>query len=191
MVESEPTPRVPISSTKLNSFAGTYFNAGYGKGNLTLCSPTTPSPSLSAECKQVIEDFASFPSSAPELDDNSTLYASFRTLWSSHARLHYVGNDTFQIQITYLFPEGYGKDQTPFETYEDGEAGGTVRFAVRRGENSNGLGMTSMLGERTVDMEEEVLGFGLFDTVGAVTDREKKGGSVEETADVWFERVKG
>ena len=60
--------------------------------------------------------------------------------------------------------------------------------SVRSMRTSNGVG--AKIGSMRSEEEEEVLGFGLFDTVGAVTDREKKGGSVEETADVWFERVK-
>lgn len=166
----ESVPRVDISSAELELYAGTYFNAGYGKGNLTLCTQASDSK----HCKQVINDFSSFPKEGA----SSLLYASLPTIWSSHARLQYAGNDTFNNQITYLFPNGYGKDKSPFEANEEGESEGTVRFVVNRVKDSNG-----------VVTAEEVLGFGLFDTVGAVTDREKKGGSIEETADVWFEKV--
>lgn len=166
---SKPIPTVNITASKLETYAGTYFNAGYGSGNLTLCTRSTDSE----QCKQVMDDFSSFR----EKDASHTIYASLPTLWSSHVRMRFVGNDTFKIQITYLFPEGYGKDKTPFEYGEEGENGGTIRFAVNRDEDSMGI------------MVEEILGFGLFDTVGAVTDREKKGGSVEETAEVWFEKL--
>lgn len=59
-----------------------------------------------------------------------------------------------------------------------GEDEGTVRFAVQQ------AGSADRGGEVV-----KVIGFGLFDTVGAVTDRQKKGGSIEETAEVWFEKV--
>lgn len=166
----EPVPRVDISSAELELYAGTYFNAGYGKDNLTLCTQASDSK----HCKQVVNDFSSFPKEGA----SSFLYASLPTLLSSHACLRNAGNDTFNTQITYLFPNGYGKDKSPFEAYEEGESEGTVRFVVNRGKDNNG-----------VVTAEDVLGFSLFDTVGAVTDREKKGGSIEETADVWFEKV--
>lgn len=103
-----------------------------------------------------------------------------------------MGNDTFKIRISYLFPKGYGKDTTPFEVYEEGEREGTVKFALRNTGSRPRKGYVP--GEKLKDQkgelaESEVLGFGLFDTVGAMTDQEKKGGSIEATADVWFERV--
>ncbi|CAL1697760.1 unnamed protein product [Somion occarium] len=155
-----------ISNGELEVYAGTYYNAGYGSGNLTLCAPT----SRSSHCQQILHDFSHFTNeSSPP-----SLYAAVPTIWSSHARFRYVGNDTFKLVITYLFPEGYGKDTSPFETYESGEAEGTARFVVSNKETT-----------RTKSVE----GFGLFDMVGEVTERQRKGGTIEDTAEVWFERV--
>lgn len=107
--------------------------------------------------------------------------------------------EVFKFTATYLFPEGFGKDKTPFESAVTPQTVGTVRFVVRAATSSGGGG-----GGAGVDGENgsgsgggastrggEVLGFGLFGLVGEQTNREREGESVKERADVWFERVSG
>lgn len=70
--------------------------------------------------------------------------------------------------MTYLFPNGYGRDSTAFETYESGESEGKVNFVVSD--------------------QDEVVGFGLF-IMEELTERRRLGGTIEEIADVWFTKV--
>ncbi|KAG1846985.1 beta-lactamase/transpeptidase-like protein [Suillus subalutaceus] len=119
----------------LEEFTGTYTNAGYGA--ITFCSPS----GSSSCCQDVISDFA-----APV-----QLFAAWPRIWSSHIRgVHRSGN-TFVAQYTSLFPEGYGRDATPFETSEIGSSEVTAEFVVEDG---------------------KVLGFGLVGLAGRVTERE-------------------
>ena len=102
----------------------------------------------------------------------------------------------FKFTATYLFPEGFGKDKTPFESAVTPQTVGTVRFVVRAatsggsgvGSDENGSGGAVTRGAQTGG---EVVGFGLFGLVGEQTNRERDGESVKERADVWFERVSG
>lgn len=74
------------------------------------------------------------------------------------------------MQPTNLYPKGYGKDKTPFETALDGvnPEGATVQFVVEG---------------------DEVIGFGLTSLIGEVTERERLGSTVEEKAEVWFRKI--
>jgi hypothetical protein len=132
---------------------GTYFNAGYGSGEL--CSVRSSSPS----CKSVLDAFHAID---PSLSANSPdLFASWITLLSTHVR--FTANDSqYLIDIGSIYPEGYGKNTTPFSTLAPGA---TAEFVV---ENEN------------------VVGFGWND----ISDGVKRAGSVEETSDVWFVFVK-
>ncbi|VDC03880.1 unnamed protein product [Peniophora sp. CBMAI 1063] len=141
-----------------HDFTGLYMNEGYG--TFLLCD----SKSTSAHCTGVLDDFATID--ALEKPKDTELYASWPRLWTSHLRLSYAGDMRFVAQASQLFPQGFGKNTTPFE-----QISGTVfaDFVVRD--------------------DGEVLGFGLFGFVGERTNREKKGGSIEETAEVWFDKA--
>lgn len=145
----------------LANYSGTYSNPGYGA--FTLCDPS----STSHYCSEVLEDFAAVDSvtngpSRPEL------YAYWPRIWSTHLRfIHHQGNE-FELVFTALFPKGYGPDSTPFETTETGEGQGQAQFVIDEG---------------------KIMGFALTGLVGESTERERLGGSVQETAEVWFERL--
>lgn len=163
LISSQATSPLTLS---LEDYAGTYTNPGYG--NETLCSPQ----SKSSHCTSVLQTFApfeNFTSSPP------TLYASHKSIWASHLRIKHEFADNFNVVLTYLFPEGYGKDTSAFETWETGEGEARAMFVVDR---SGG--------------KARVVGFGLFGlgSPGEVTERERIGGNVEETADAWFVKIK-
>ena len=111
-------PTLPIEQ-----YAGKYTSPGYV--NITLCAPTSTSP----ECLEVLKDFFLFDDVASP-ENRYTLYAAFPTLWSTHLRLHHVGGDDFEMLYTDLFPEGYGKDLTPFELWEKDDHGAPIKFEV-------------------------------------------------------------
>ena len=83
--------------------------------------------------------------------------------------MHQSGNK-FLVQCTSLFPEGYGRDSTPFETAEIGTSEATGEFVVEDG---------------------KVVGFGLFGMVGVdePTERERTHTTVKGRAEAWFDKV--
>jgi hypothetical protein len=141
--DSAGTPPYP-------DLAGTYHSTGYG--TVVLCSVESSSPS----CQSVLDDFHAVNES---ISLNSTdLFASFNTLWSKHAHFTYTNASKYLISLGTIYPEGYGKNSTPFSTL----APLTIaQFVV---ENGNAVG------------------FGFNDSVSDLTH----GGSVEETSQVWF-----
>ncbi|KZT69403.1 beta-lactamase/transpeptidase-like protein [Daedalea quercina L-15889] len=160
----------------LGSLSGTYSNVGYGA--LILCS----AESTSYNCLNVLSSFAPFihqtpfPSPIPVPAPAPTepeLYAAWPRIWSTHVRLtHKVGTE-FALQFTALFPEGYGHNQTAFETSETGESEGRAVF-VLEGEGD----------------QMKVLGFGMEIDEEAVEARKRAGAKdVREWADAWFEKV--
>ncbi|KAJ6482062.1 beta-lactamase/transpeptidase-like protein [Mycena vitilis] len=162
----EPVPMAhmerPQAPSPNISFTGTYSNAGYG--NFTLCSPLFPT---SADCLEVIQDFRTVDSAAGKPTDSVGLYSAWPRFWGSHLHLSPVSDDglDYIAQVTTLYVEGYGADRTPFEdvaseTYE-------AKFMLEGG---------------------NVVGLGLH-VAGKESWRAKKGGSVRDTADVWFERL--
>ena len=129
---------------------GTYYNAGYGTGEL--CSVRSSSPS----CKSVLDAFHAIdPSLSPNSPD---LFASWITLLSTHVRFAYTNGSQYLIYIGSIYPQGYGKNITPFSTLD---SGATAEFVEEHG---------------------KVVGFGWND----ISDDVKRAGSVEETSDVWF-----
>ncbi|KAH7890288.1 beta-lactamase/transpeptidase-like protein [Phlebopus sp. FC_14] len=152
----------------IDNFAGTYTNPGYG--TLTLCSPA----SKSAYCSQVQQDFTAVDTAAQDgrsaQASTPELLAEWQRVWSSHIRMRYHHDLLFEIEFTSLFPNGYGKDTTPFETGEIGTSEGVVEFVVEG---------------------DEVVGFGLRGLVGQLTERERIYTSVRDRAEVWFDRVNG
>lgn len=158
----------------LEAYTGTYNNSGYG--SFTLCTAY----STSQYCTEVVSNFTIVDSaSSTQHTRNSAkeLYASFPRLWSSHLRFIHVEGQKFHLEATNLFPDGYGRDKSPFEAMSDGSTGGVaVEFIVGvEGEGNGG----------------KVQGFGLMDLVDGKTARtaRERGSGVQERADVWFERA--
>lgn len=160
----------------LEAYTGTYTNSGYG--SFTLCTAY----STSQYCTEVLSNFTTVDSasSVPYTRNSAKeLYASFPRLWSSHLRFVHLEGQKFHLEATNLFPEGYGRDKTPFEAMSDGSTGGVaVEFVV-------GV-------EGQVEQENGgiVQGFGLMDLIEGKTARtaRERGSSVQRRADVWFER---
>ncbi|OBZ75017.1 hypothetical protein A0H81_05171 [Grifola frondosa] len=153
-------------SLALDEYAGTYHDPGYGA--FTLCAPN----STSHYCSGVLGDFAPF-----EHFDSSpapvTLYVAWRRMWSTHARLVHRDGDAFGVTATALFPHGYGKNESAFETYEEGEAEGRAEFVF---EEVKGV--------------KKVKGLALMIDEHAVAARARQTrGTVEEIADAWFVKV--
>ncbi|KAI6121289.1 beta-lactamase/transpeptidase-like protein [Pisolithus sp. B1] len=148
-------------SLPLNDFAGTYTNLGYG--TIMLCSPNDSS----SYCSGVRADFAAIdgvhggPSVATEL------LAAWPRVWSSHVRAQHVQGTIFNLYMTRLFPKGYGKDPTPFETAKIGASAVTAEFVFEDG---------------------KVIGFGVSGLVGRQTEHARLGATVQERAEVWFDR---
>ena len=147
---------------KMAKYAGIYHNPGYG--SITLCDVSN---SLnSSYCAKVIADFAAVDSQFP--DERPRLLASWSRLWSSHVRIVLADQEgkKCRVEPTTLFPEGYGKDQTPFETFESSESVPPAEFVLENG---------------------RVVGVGVFGFPGDLTGRRPK--TVQGQAEVWFDKV--
>jgi hypothetical protein len=131
--------------------AGIYHNAGYGTAEL--CSVR----SSSSSCQSVLSDFRSVDKS---LSSNSTdLFASWITTITSHVRLTHANDSEFTLSSGSIYPEGYGKNSTPFSTLTPGAL---ATFVVENG---------------------SVLGFGVSGISGV-----ERTGPVKEASDVWFDK---
>lgn len=162
---------LPLS---LDAYTGNYRNAGYG--SFTICAPSS---TASDQCVKVLSDFAKVDmhnlgdaNVVPSASSDPAvlqLFAAFPRVWGSHLRFVHIDRNKFTFDTTTLFVEGYGANKTPFEVSAGPPA--VAEFAV---DEESG----------------EVRGFGLVGTVlDRLTDRQRKGGSVYETADAWFDRV--
>ncbi|KAJ7204669.1 beta-lactamase/transpeptidase-like protein [Mycena pura] len=123
-----------------------------------LRGPLSPGPS-SRECQVVIDDFRT-PSSS---------YARWPRFWASHLRLSPVPGSRdyeYAVQLTNLYPDGYGADRTPFEEP-------SAEFVAKFMMDSNG----------------DVVGLGFFGVAQGTSWRSKRGGSMRDTADVWFDKI--
>lgn len=131
-----------------------------GYGTFTLCDSTSTSPS----CRRTLQTFAIVDGRD---SDPSVLYSTWPRMWSSHLRLTRIddSDSQFDLVFTNLYPTGYGRNTTPFE-FPQGEI--VVEFVVAKG---------------------KVSGVGLIGTVGEETDRQKQGGTIEQIADVWFDKL--
>lgn len=130
---------------------GTYYSTGYG--TVVLCGVHSSSPS----CQSVLDDFRALNKS---ISPNSTdLFASFNTLYTKHALFTHANASRYLISLGTIYPEGYGKNSTPFSTLAPAT---TVQFEVVNGEIAG-------------------FGFNVSDTSYLT-----RGGSVEETSQVWF-----
>ena len=149
-------PRHSIATTRADSagappnldLAGTYHSTGYG--TLVLCSVHSTS-----SCRGVLDDFRAVNKSISPND----LFASFNTVWSKHAHFAYTNPSKYLMSFGTIYPEGYGKNSTPFSTLAPAT---TAQFVVENG---------------------KVVGFGLNDSD---TSDLTHGRSVEETSQVWF-----
>ncbi|OJT05567.1 hypothetical protein TRAPUB_3616 [Trametes pubescens] len=147
-------------------YAGTYANIGYG--NITFCAPSTSS----AYCDRVRAAFALTHNDT--LNSSPALLAEWPRLLASHIRLvpHEPDADEssiFWLTTHYMFPEGYGKDQSPFD-YELFPPGFGLYAQCATGEG----------------FEDE--GCGVFLTLEGYDGR-KEGVPLREQADLWFEKV--
>jgi hypothetical protein len=133
---------------------GTYYDAGYG--SILLCSVLSSSP----PCQSVLADFHSVDNS---LSPNSTdLFVPWNGVTDKHIRFAHTNDSqySYSMSIGTVYPEGYGKNSTPFS---DMISYATTEFVV---ENNT------------------VVGFGISGIDGV-----KRVGPVEEASDVWFVKV--
>ena len=161
---NEQSSQAFTKSPPLETFAGTYTNVGYG--DLTLCAPSTES----AYCERVRTAFA--------LTHNRTLGASLLAEWprllATHLQLESSPAhppNLFWATTHFVFPEGYGKDRSPFD-YELFPPGLGMYFECAIGDGNAGV----------------VDGCGLFLTIESYRER-KRGSAIRDQAEVWFEKI--
>ncbi|KAF8207383.1 beta-lactamase/transpeptidase-like protein [Mycena galopus ATCC 62051] len=157
-----PAPAAaPLASRSnvLSALTGTYSNVGYG--TFTLCSA---SQSTSTQCATVVEDFEKVDAAAGKLNNSSELYSAWSRFWGTHLRLTPTSGNDYIGEITTLYVDGYGADHTPFED--------------------------PVLDFKISFMEEEgkVVGLGFF-VAENESWRAKRGGSIRDVADVWFDKL--
>lgn len=189
--KNNETEAVPLP-LPLPAYAGTYNNTGYG-GSLTFCDPSPSALNAHApeHCAKVISDFAFVDAFHPPPFYNTSgeptpqLLASWPRMWSSHLRLTHKSGNKFWFAPSSLFFEGYGRNTTPFGTWDWGAGLGeaVVEFQVDfDGEDDGEVG--------------KVVGMGLIETLDddGVSNREKKwagkdGSTVFDVADAWWDRA--
>lgn len=154
-------PSAPPPSTTLVNLAGNYSNAGYGEFELCVASTPFP-PAPSPACESLLGDL---DTTLPGVVNGSvpTLVARFDQIGITHIYFEHVTNDTFNAFVIHATPPG-------------GEAyGGT-----------NGVPVTAQF----VVEKKMVAGIGFVGGIwGAGDVSEPEGGTVEERAEVWFDRV--
>lgn len=161
-IASPPKDDIIGLELALEEFSGTYTNPGYG--TFSLCSPS----SSSSYCQKVITDFTAVDAVKSTAPTSPQLLGAWTRVWSSHIRVMHQSGNKFLVLVTSLFPEGYGRDSTPFETAEIGTSEATAEFVVEDG---------------------KVVGFGLFGLVGELTRRERAYTTVKDRAEAWFDKV--
>ncbi|KAF8147799.1 beta-lactamase/transpeptidase-like protein [Mycena galopus ATCC 62051] len=155
------TPSAPaIPPDMFAGFTGTYSNLGYG--NFTLCSPLFPT---SSECLAVIQDFRTVDSAAGKPTPSLDLYSAWPRFWGSHLRLSSVSGNDYIVKLSTLYVDGYGVDRTPFEDVSSETI--AARFVIEDG---------------------VTVGLAFF-VAGEESWRIKKGGSIRDIADVWFDKL--
>jgi hypothetical protein len=146
------TARAESSGTSSLDLAGTYYNPGYGA--LVLCTMHSTSPS----CESVLDDFRAVNNS---LSPNTTdLFAYWRTMWATHVQFTHTNAGQYLVSIGTIYPEGFGRNSTPFSTLVPVTIG---QFVVEN---------------------ERVVGFGFNET--GDSDVTLNGQSVEDTSQIWF-----
>ncbi|KAM5537978.1 hypothetical protein V8D89_008454 [Ganoderma adspersum] len=164
---SHTTGHVPLPlALSLDAYAGTYADPLDAYGNITLCAPTRASPS--AYCARVLADFAPIEETAPP-SASLNLFAAWPRVWSSHVRLRHTEGSSFALTLPRLFPEGFGRNTTPFEFYDSQLSVGRAEFVVDG---------------------DQVVGFALITDEQAAAGRERRwSGSLKEVGDAWFGKV--
>jgi len=135
--------------------AGTYYSAGYG--TLVLCSVHSSSPACNGVQNDVRAANGSLSPNSPDL------FTYWGAVWDKHGYFAYTNGSSYSLLIGMIYPQGYGKNSTPFGTL------GT--YATAKFEVENG----------------EVVGFGFNDTE-IYSLPVTPGGSVKETSQVWFDK---
>ena len=125
----------------LDVFTGTYANPGYGF--FTLCSPS----SMSSYCAKVQSDFAIVDGVQGSPNPYLDLPMKWPRVCSSHMHMRHKLGSTFEMYFMSLYPFGYGKDTTPFETKVIGVM---AEFVIEDG---------------------QVMGFGISGLIGRLTER--------------------
>ncbi|KAJ7162602.1 beta-lactamase/transpeptidase-like protein [Mycena crocata] len=157
-----PKPQSLVTQpSPLQALDGIYSNPGYG--NFTLCSLLFSS--TSTQCRGVIEDFRIVDQSSKLPASPLELYAAWPRFWGSHLRFVPIGGFSYLVKLSSLYVEGYGVDRTPFEDVSSETM--TSTFMLEQG---------------------RIVGFGLFGA-GDKSWRAKKGGSVRDIADVFFDKL--
>jgi len=160
-------PSIAAPTPDLSALAGTYSDPGYGA--FTLCAPESDS----FYCNSVHEAFELVDLASTRVTNSSLneirhgLTAAWPRTWSTHIRMSPLGGVDFGIEFTALFPHGYGKDDAPFETAEEGTSKGVATFVIHE--------------------DGKVSGFGVSGLARGLVGRQE--GSVQNTAEVWFGRV--
>ncbi|KAH8991095.1 beta-lactamase/transpeptidase-like protein [Lactarius hatsudake] len=91
---------------------GMYEDAGYG--TFTLCDAS----SRSNECRSVLDDFRLVDGSSA--DDPNTLFGSWPSVWTSHARFSPTNTTgRYLVDLGLLYPTGHGRNTTPFADWTD------------------------------------------------------------------------
>ncbi|KLO14681.1 beta-lactamase/transpeptidase-like protein [Schizopora paradoxa] len=152
------------SPLPLKLYSGSFFNKGYGE--LKICSPSC----LDWDCKDVLDAFSAVDRNHHV--ENHQLFSKWEKLWSTHLRFVHCSGNLFSFRPAVLYPDGYGKDSTPFE----------INFDFLEGE------MSSNAEVEFVVKENKVMGFGIFGYVPKDV-KLRRGGSVEEDALVYFSRT--
>ncbi|RPD57950.1 beta-lactamase/transpeptidase-like protein [Lentinus tigrinus ALCF2SS1-6] len=158
----DSTHAVEALPLDLEAYAGTYEDPAYGE--LTLCAPSN----ISEPCSQILADFAAVDA-AQHIPSHLQLFAAWDRVWSSHVRLRHTSGNSFAVTFPHLFPQGYGRNTTPFEFWDSQVSIGRAEFVVENG---------------------EVVGFALVTEEQAAAARTKRTeGSLQEIGDAWFRRA--
>jgi hypothetical protein len=151
------------AAADMSVYAGTYTNPGYG--TLVLCSAANPS----SACKPVLAGFAALTPNNALPTGQMFGYFTRVKVWASQVRL--VGTASpavFAFTGTTLFPAGYGANTSAFEMVGTAP-GSSVEFVLGKG--------------------GKVQGFGLFAVDGKPFAFEAGPGSVQQRAEVWFDKT--
>lgn len=161
---TSPTPKASAPAfppNVLSELTGTYSNVGYG--NFTLCSSAHTTSPNSLQCAGVVQAFEKVDTVAGK-SSNSELYSAWSRFWGTHLRLIPASGNDYAAQLTTLYTDGYGENHTPFE---DPVFDFKITFMWEKG---------------------KVVGLGFF-VAENESWRVKKGGSVRDTADAWFDKL--
>jgi hypothetical protein len=113
--------------------------------------------SSSPACEGVQNDVRALSPNSPDL------FTYWGAVWDKHGYFAYINGSSYTLLIGTIYPQGYGKNSTPFDTLG---SYATAKFAVENG---------------------EVVGFGFNDTeIWSLPIT--PGGSVKETSQVWFDK---